>query len=125
MEAQVKQQKQQQKQKQPQKQQGKQGKPNDAKAGKEEKEPVVYERPRAYGWYTVVFPQINSDLDYHMALWLDNALSWVRAQGIKQFSWTFAHGTKKDGEKTSPVFFFKDLYQARQTSWYLSGELLE
>jgi hypothetical protein len=83
MEAQVKQQ-QQQKQKQPQKEQGKQGKPNEGKASKEEKEPVVFERPRPYGWYTVVFPQINSDMDYHMALWLDNALMWVRAAGIKR-----------------------------------------
>jgi hypothetical protein len=124
MEAQVKQQ-QQQKQKQPQKEQGKQGKPNEGKASKEEKEPVVFERPRPYGWYTVVFPQINSDMDYHMALWLDNALMWVRAAGIKQFSWTFVHGTKKDGEKTSPVFFFKDRYQALQSVWRLSGELIE
>lgn len=113
----------QQKQKQPQQQKQKQ--PQGKPAGKaEEKEPVVYERPTPYGWYTVVFPKINSEQDYHMALWLDEALAWVRQQEIKEFSWTFAHGTKKDGDKTSPVFFFKDRYQALRSSWRLSGELV-
>lgn len=107
----------QQKQKQPQ------GKPA-GKPGVEGKEPVVYERPTPYGWYTVVFPKINSEQDYHMALWLDNALNWVRKQEYNQFFWTFVHGTKKDGDKTSPVFFFKDRYEALRSCWHLSGELV-
>jgi len=93
---------------------------------KEEPKPVVYERPTPYGWLTVMFTQINNEHDdYHMALWLDDALAWVRELNVKCFSWTFVHGTKKDGEKMSPVFFFKDRYEALQCVWRLSGELVE
>jgi hypothetical protein len=113
----------QQKQPQQQKQKQPQGKPA-GKPGLEEKEPVVYERPTPYGWYTIVFPRITSEQDYHMALWVDEALSWVRTNIKQPFFWAFAHGTKKDGDKTSPVFFFKDREEALRTSWYLSGELV-
>jgi hypothetical protein len=92
---------------------------------KKEEHVVVYERPKPYGWFTVVFPKITSDQDYHMALWLNDALAWVREAGFTRFSWTFVHGTKKDGEKTSPVFFLKDRYEALQCVWRLSGELVE
>jgi hypothetical protein len=116
-----------QKQDQKQKpQQPKAAKPVKPEVPKEEQKVVVYERPNPHGWFTVLFPKINNEYDdYHMALWLDDALAWVRKQETKCFSWTFVHGTKKDGEKMSPVFFFKDRYSALQCVWRLSGELVE
>jgi hypothetical protein len=111
---------------QKQQQQQKPTKPVKQEEKKEDPKPVVYERPHPYGWFTVLFPKINNEHDdYHMALWLDAALAWVRQQETKCFSWTFVHGTKKDGEKMSPVFFFKDRYEALQCVWRLSGELVE
>ncbi|QBQ74512.1 hypothetical protein BcepSauron_132 [Burkholderia phage BcepSauron] len=78
----------------------------------------------AHGWYSVVFPRVH---DEHLVIdtWLDDALSFVRQSGFTQYSWCFAHGRGKDGNRLSPVFYFRDRFEAARFSWRFSGTLKE
>jgi hypothetical protein len=85
---------------------------------------IEFEKSTPHGWYVVVFPRVH-DESANVELWLDRALGWVRASGIKQYTWGLLHGLdKKDKEITSLVIYFKDRYDAFQCTWRLSGTLL-
>lgn len=118
----------QQKQKQPQQQQKPQQKPgkhNLTGVEKEEEPTIVFERPTPHGWYTVVFPKVH-DQNTILELWLDQVHEWFKLRDIKQKFWCFAHGVeKKEMNRISPVFFFKDEMDAASMMWRFNGELLK
>lgn len=92
----------------------------------DESEKIVFEQPKPYGWYTVVFPNVHDkDGEFHFSNWWNDAHDWMRAEGIKSFS-VFVRGTgKKHRDISSPVFFFKDRLEALRVVWRFSGELLK
>jgi hypothetical protein len=85
---------------------------------------IVFPRPTAYGWYTVVFPHIH-DQNMLLDLWVDQVLAWCRAHSIQGYYWLFERGTKKDGDRMSPVFFFRERLDAKRIEWRFSGETIE
>lgn len=85
---------------------------------------IDFESTNPYGWYTVLFPQIH-DESRNVGMWLDNALGWLRNNAEKPYTWGLLHGLGKDREITSPVFYFKDRYDALRCSWLHSGTLQE
>lgn len=91
---------------------------------KELPKPPEFERPTAYGWHSVVFPDVH-DENTVLELWLDEAYKWLKARDIKAVFWCYAHGTeKKQQNRISPVFFFKDDLHAAAMMWRFKGELV-
>lgn len=83
---------------------------------------IDFEPTNPVGWYTVLFPHIH-DESRDMSLWLDQSLDWLRKTAKMPYTWALLHGLDKDKEITSPVFYFKDRYDALQCTWRLSGTL--
>jgi hypothetical protein len=90
----------------------------------EEKRVIEFERPLCYGWTTVVFPQVH-DENTVLEIWIADAFAWIDEHKINKLFWTFAHGKKKDGERISPMFFYKDRMDAIHMKWRFNGELVE
>lgn len=103
-----------------------QKKEGSAKApGKEKEEVVGFDRPTPHGWFTVVFPGITS-LTRPLDMWVAELLQFLRDSDIKEYSWTYLHGTpRKFDDILSPVLFFKDRMEAKLVEWRFSGETLE
>ena len=86
--------------------------------------PPVFERPKAYGWHSVVFPNVH-DENTILELWLDRVYKWLNERNIKAYFWCYAHGVeKKQANRISPVFFFKDDIHAAAMMWLFNGELV-
>jgi hypothetical protein len=82
----------------------------------------VFERPTAHGWTSVVFPNIH-DQNTILETWLDEVHKWLRDRDIKAVFWCYAHGVeKKQMNRLSPVFFFKDSLEAASMMWRFKGE---
>ena len=81
-----------------------------------------FERPKAHGWYSIVFPSIH-DENTVLELWMDEVYEWLKMRGVKAYFSCFAHGTeKKEWNRISPVFFFKDELAAVSCMWRFKGE---
>ncbi|MDN3040727.1 hypothetical protein P2L35_13585, partial [Enterococcus faecium] len=78
----------------------------------------------AHGWYGTKFPLVH-DESRVLDVWVAEACAWLRDRGIVQYSWCFAHGRAKDGERISPVFYFRTRFEALQFTWRFSGELIK
>jgi hypothetical protein len=85
---------------------------------------IEFEPTNPVGWYTVLFSHIH-DESRDLSLWLDSSLSWLRQEVKMPYTWALLHGLGKDREITSPVFYFKDRYEALRFSWLHSGTLQE
>lgn len=92
---------------------------------KPEVELIPFERPTPYGWYTVAFPEIH-DQNTILEIWLNEARLWINEKGIERWSFAFAHGlpVKKNGERLSPLFFFREEMDAYRFCWAFKGEVL-
>jgi hypothetical protein len=94
-----------------------------------EKEKIEFQRPDPYGWFTVVFPNKHCAVDSHdLDMWFYEATEWVKAEKMHPKFSAFAPSIKKDKKGVpialSPVFFFKDIMDARRFEWRFSGELV-
>lgn len=84
---------------------------------------IKFEKVNPHGWYVVLFPNVH-DESQNVEVWLDKALSWLRSTEKLGYTWGLLHGVEKqDKEITSPVFYFKERYDALQCTWRLSGTL--
>jgi len=85
---------------------------------------IKFERPNVYGWHTVVFPKIH-DGNTNLEIWQQEVYKWFVLRGIIKYTSCYAHGIeKKEQNKISPVFFFKDEFEAAQMMWRFAGEVL-
>lgn len=89
-------------------------------------EVILFERPTPHGWHTVAFPLVH-DQNTVLELWLDEARKWINERGISRWTFAFAHGlpAKKHGERISPIFFFRDSFDANRFAWRFKGEELK
>ncbi len=83
---------------------------------------VLEPAPRPKDWFVVTFPKVN-DTVVDMEAWLDTALNWMRAYDIRAYSWTFLHGLKKESDRISPIFYFRNQIDAASMMWRFSGVL--
>lgn len=88
----------------------------------ETKELVLEPAPKPVGWFVVTFPNVN-DTTVHMESWLDTTLDWIRMRDIRSYSWTFLHGLKKESDRISPIFYFRNQIDAARMMWRFSGVL--
>jgi hypothetical protein len=107
-----------QKQKQP-----KQQKHNMLDAKKDEPT-IKFERRVCHGWHAVVFPTVH-DQNTVLELWLYDVFEWMKMRGFTDYFWCYAHGIeKKDQNRLSPAFFFKDEMHACNMMWRFKGEIV-
>jgi hypothetical protein len=93
---------------------------------KTEEEELEFERPEPYGWFTVVFPKID-DRSTNLDVWFSVTSDWVNCEGLKRTFSCFTPSVKKKKGvplAISPVFFFKDLMDAKRFEWRFNGELV-
>ena len=93
---------------------------------KKDVETIQFERPTAYGWYTAAFPEIH-DQNTILEIWLDDARKWINDEKIDRWTFGFAHGLpmKKNGDRLSPLFFFREEMDAYRFVWRFRGEVLK
>lgn len=87
---------------------------------------VPFERPTPFGWYTAAFPEIH-DQNTILEIWLDETRSWINNEKIERWTFSFAHGlpVKKNGERLTPMFFFREEMDAYRFVWRFRGEVLK
>jgi len=93
---------------------------------KSDEEELEFERPEPYGWFTIVFPKID-DRNTNIDVWFNTATSWINGECMRQTFSCFTPSVKKKKGMPlaiSPVFFFKELMDAKRFEWRFSGEIV-